>query len=83
MIRYLFVPFTVITIAVFLGYGHIDNGILLKTIIILSAMPMANNSVIAASLYDLNLDLANSAYLFTTLALAFVVPVLFLIIKLL
>jgi len=81
MIRYLLVPLTVIAFAVFLGYGHIDNGILLKTIIILSAMPMANNSVMAASLYDLNLDLANSAYFFTTLALALVIPILFLIVK--
>ena len=83
IIRYILVPFVVISIALIFGYGHIDEGFLLKVIIILSAMPMANNSVIAASLYDLNLDLANSAYLFTTLALAFIVPILFIIIGIL
>jgi len=54
--------------------------LLLKAIIILSAMPMANNSVIAASLYGLDLDLANSAYIFTTLLLFLVVPILFVLI---
>lgn len=80
LVRYLLVPLAVISIALVLGYSHIDDGLLLKAIIILSAMPMANNSVIAASLYGLDLDLANSAYIFTTLLLFLVVPILFVLI---
>jgi predicted permease len=40
-------------------------------------MTVAINALVAASIYDLDLDLANSCWLFTTLALLVVLPLLY------
>ena len=70
------------TIAIFLGYGAIEGGLPLKVVIILSSMPVAFSALIPVSIYDLNLDLANSCWLVTTLSLIVILPLLFYIISL-
>jgi predicted permease len=59
-----------------IGYGAIDNGLPLKVVMILSAMPVAFNALIPPSIFDLDLDLANSCWFFTTSLLIIVLPVL-------
>ena len=49
---------------------------------ILSSMPIAFTALIPPSIYDLDLDLANSCWFFTTALLAVVLPVLLVIINL-
>ena len=82
IIKFILVPSVISTIAIFLGYGIIEGGLPLKVIIILSSMPVAFSALIPASIYDLNLDLANSCWLVTTVSLIIILPLLFYIISL-
>jgi predicted permease len=51
----------------------------LRVAIVVSSMPVAFNSLIPPSLYDLDEDLANSCWLFTSAMLVVTVPVLYLV----
>jgi len=82
IIKFGLVPSIISTIAFFLGYGKMEEGLPLKVVIILSSMPVAFSALIPASIYDLNLDLANSCWLVTTLNLIVILPLLFYIISL-
>ena len=74
VIKFLLVPILVTSVAYMLGFGNIDGGLPLKVVIILSCMPVAFNALIPPSIYDLDLDLANSCWFFTTALLIFVLP---------
>jgi predicted permease len=76
LIKFIFVPVLSVSMAYFIGFGTIDNGLPLKVVIILSSMPVAFNALIPPSIYDLDLDLANSCWFFTTSLLVVVLPVL-------
>ncbi len=80
-IKHLVLPVIACSIAVATGLGDIENGLPLKVVLVLSAMPVAFNTLIAASLYDLDLDLANSCWLISMLCLVIVIPVLYLLIS--
>jgi len=82
IIKFVLVPLAISTLAIFLGYGIIEGGLPLKVVIILSSMPVAFSALIPVSIYDLNLDLANSCWLVTTLSLIIILPLLFYIISL-
>jgi len=82
IIKFVLVPLMISTIAFFLGYGIIEGGLPLKVVIILSSMPVAFSALIPVSIYDLNLDLANSCWLVTTVSLIIILPLLFYIISL-
>lgn len=75
-IKFCIVPLMTSTLALAIGLGHIDNGLPLKVVIILSSMPVAFNALIPPSIYDLDLDLANSCWFVTTAMLAVVLPIL-------
>jgi predicted permease len=62
-----------------LGFGDIEGGLPLKVVLILSSMPVAFNALIPPSIYDLDLDLANSCWFVTTALLAVVLPLLLVI----
>jgi len=82
IIKFILVPSVISTIAIFLGYGVIEGGLPFKVVIILSSMPVAFSALIPVSIYDLNLDLANSCWLGTTVSLIIILPLLFYIINL-
>jgi predicted permease len=75
-IKYALVPLMASTLAWGLGFGSIDGGLPLKVVMILSAMPVAFNALIPPSIYDLDLDLANSCLLITMTLLVIVLPAL-------
>ena len=79
LIKFILVPVLASVPAYFLGYGRIQNGLPLKVVIILSAMPVAFNALIPPSIYNLDLDLANSCWFFTTALLVVVLPVLLMV----
>lgn len=81
VIKFVLVPLLASTLAYWIGFGHIDNGLPLKVVIILSSMPTAFTALIPPSIYDLDLDLANSCWLFTTMLLVIVLPVLLVILN--
>ncbi|MEE4113592.1 MAG: hypothetical protein V2I40_12310 [Desulfobacteraceae bacterium] len=81
LIKFAIVPCCATAVAWFIGYGQIDNGLPLKVVMILSSMPVAFNALIPPSIYDLDLDLANACWFFTTSALIVVLPVLLILIS--
>jgi len=81
IIKFALVPVLTTSLALLLGFGKIDGGLPLKVVIILSSMPVAFNALIPPSIYDLDLDLANSCWFFTTALLVVVLPTLLFIIN--
>lgn len=73
-IKFVLVPAGASSLAWAIGFGDIDQGLPLKVVIILSSMPVAFNALIPPSIYDLDLDLANSCWFFTTALLVLVLP---------
>jgi len=76
-IKFLIVPVTLTLTALLLGYGKIENGLPLKVVMVLSSMPVAFTALVPPSLYNLDIDLTNSCWLFTTSLLVVVLPVLY------
>jgi len=81
-IKFIAVPVTTLVITLLLGYQSISQGLPLKVSLIMSAMPVAFNSVIAANIYNLNIDLVNSCWIFTTFGILFVLPLLLFVLSL-
>ena len=74
VIKFILVPLIISVTAYLLGFGEIEEGLPLKIVIILSSMPVAFTAIIPPSIYDLDLDLANSCWLVTTLSLILILP---------
>jgi len=74
VVKYALVPLLATAAAVSMGLGTIEGGLPLKVVLILSSIPVAFNALIPPSIYDLDLDLANSCWFFTTALLIAVLP---------
>ena len=74
-IKFALVPILSTSMAHAVGLGTVENGLPLKVVLILSSMPVAFNALIPPSIYDLDLDLANSCWLITTALLFVVLPI--------
>jgi Kef-type K+ transport system membrane component KefB len=72
-IKFVMVPVMASLLAWVIGFGDIDGGLPLKVVIILSSMPSLHG-LIPPSIYDLDIDLANSCWFITTSLLAVVLP---------
>jgi len=82
IIKFIFIPMLATSLAYIMGFDKIDGGLPLKVVMILSSMPVAFMALIPPSIYDLDLDLANSCWFFTTALLIFVLPCLLFILGL-
>ena len=76
LIKFVIVPAAAVAAAYLAGLNAIDGGLPLKVVLIASSMPVAFTALVAASIYDLDLDLANACWLITTGALIAVLPCL-------
>jgi len=83
LIKFVGCPVIIVALAMLCGLGDIEGGLPLKVVAILSAMPVAMNALIPPSLFDLDLDLANACWVFTTLELIVVLPILAIILPIL
>jgi predicted permease len=81
VIKFIIVPLLATSMGYIIGYNAIDNGLPLKVVLILSAMPVAFIALIPASLYDLDLDLANACWFFTTAMLAVELPIILILLN--
>lgn len=79
--KFVFVPLVVISIAWLCGMGNVDNGMPLKVVCILAAMPVAMNALVPPTLFGLNVDLANTCWIGTTAALVVVLPLLLVLVR--
>jgi len=82
-IKFIMVPVMASFLAWVIGFGEINGGLPLKVVIIFSSMPVAFTALIPPSIYDLDIDLANSCWFITTSLLAVVLPSLLFVIHLL
>jgi len=73
-IKFVVMPVLACVAAILLGMKSLYGGLPLKAILLGSSMPVAFNAVIASSLYDLDLELANSCWLITTVGMVLVLP---------
>ncbi len=76
LIKSLMVPAATFAFAAALGLGQFESGIALKTVLILSAMPVGFMSLVPPTLYKMDLDLANTCWFFSTASLLLSVPIL-------
>ncbi|PIW33583.1 MAG: hypothetical protein COZ37_01150 [bacterium (Candidatus Ratteibacteria) CG_4_10_14_3_um_filter_41_18] len=83
LIKFIYVPLVGIGFGLLFGYHHILGGLPLKVVFIQAIMPAAIWSVIAANLYGLNKNLANSIWIWTTLLLLPLLPLIMWIVKIL
>lgn len=78
-VKFLIVPVIITSLAYLAGFGTIENGLALRVVFVLSAMPPAFSALIPPQLYHLDTDLANSTWLFNSGVFILVVPVLYFI----
>jgi predicted permease len=76
-VKFVLVPVCTVSLAYLLGLGSLHDGMIIKVILILSAMPPAFASLVPPQLYKLDADLANSSWLVNTAMLTVVLPVLY------
>jgi predicted permease len=81
LIKFLLVPLLAVSAAYAAGFAEIGAGLPLKAVLIASSMPVAFTALVAASIYDLDLDLANSCWLLTTGSLVITLPILSLLLR--
>lgn len=75
-IKFFLVPLIMLPIGVILGLQTLSGGLPFKVLVVLSFMPVAFNALVPPALYGFDLDLANSGWIVTTLALVIIVPAL-------
>jgi len=80
-LKFIIMPIVMVSLGFLLGYHRINQALPLKIILILSSSPAAFVALIPPSQYGLNLDLANSCWIFNTLSMAFVIPILFFLLR--
>ena len=76
LIKFLAVPLITLILVLLFNYQSINNGLPLKVSLIMSSMPVAFNSVITANIYNLNVDMVNSCWIFTNFGIILVLPFL-------
>ena len=81
LIKFIAVPLITLILVLLFNYQSIDNGLPLKVSLIMSSMPVAFNSVITANIYNLNVDMVNSCWIFTNFGIILVLPFLLLFIN--
>lgn len=78
-IKFVAVPLVVISLAAAIGFGDMDGGLPLRVVAILAAMPVAMTALVPPTLFHLDVDLANACWIFSTLGLVAVLPLLMLL----
>jgi predicted permease len=79
-IKFIFIPIIACSLAYLLRLHEVAGGLPFQVVAILSSMPVAFNALVAASIFDLDLELANSLWLVSTGLLVVVLPWLFFIV---
>lgn len=80
-LKFVVLPATACLIAWLCGLGAVHDGMPLKVVLILASMPVGFIALIPPSIYELDLNLSNACWLTSTLALAAVLPALYLLVE--
>ncbi|SCZ81202.1 AEC family transporter [Acidaminobacter hydrogenoformans] len=76
-VKFAAVPAIAMILSFAIGLNDLQDGLVVKVILIMSSMPPAFHSLIPPQLYGLDADMANSIWLFCTGMLILVLPVLY------
>lgn len=76
IIKAMIIPLLIVSLASLLGLGEVAGGLPLKVVLILASMPVGFTALVPPSIYDLDLDLANSIWLISNGALLIIIPLL-------
>jgi len=76
-IKFLVLPLIAGIASWLLGLHEVQGGLPMKIVLIGASMPVAFNALVVASIYDLDLELANSCWLITTGSMLFILPWLY------
>jgi predicted permease len=79
-IKSLIVPAAVATVAYCIGLGEIADGLPLKVVIILAAMPVGFISLVPPALYNLDTHLANSNWIVSNMVTLGCIPLLYFVV---
>ncbi len=82
-IKFITIPLVACSLAYLVNLHLVAGGLPFKVVLVLSSMPVAFNALVAASIFDLDLDLANSVWLITTALLVAVLPWLYFLLRVL
>jgi hypothetical protein len=77
VIKFIVLPLAAGIGSYLLGLHQLENGLPMKIVLIGASMPVAFNALVVASIYDLDLELANSCWLITTCSMVLVLPWLY------
>jgi predicted permease len=75
-IKFVFSPFVGVGLVYLLTLGNIKDKLLLKVVLIESSMPVAVFAMLLPQFFPLDQDLANSAWVYTTIGVLFFLPVM-------
>lgn len=76
VIKSVLTPALIFGLGTLLGLGNFAGGLGLKMAVIIAAMPVGFLSLVPPTLYDMDMDQANSCWFISTMSLVFVFPVL-------
>jgi predicted permease len=82
-IRTIIMPLVAFAVARLFGLHRLENGLVIQTVMIIAPMPAAFISLVPPTVYDLNIDLANTGWLVSMLSMLYTLPLLALILPLL
>ena len=80
VIKSMIVPAAIATVAYVIGLGEIADGLPLKVVIILAAMPVGFISLVPPALYNLDTHLANSNWIVSNLVTLGCIPALYFVV---
>jgi predicted permease len=82
-VKMLLMPVFALGLGMLLGLGNVAGGLPLRVILILGSMPVGFTALVPPTIYDLDLNLANTCWFVTTMGLAVSIPLLSIILPLL
>ncbi|MFW5683837.1 MAG: AEC family transporter [Spirochaetota bacterium] len=77
VIKFIIVPAVMIPVGLLLGFQNLAGGVAFRVLVIVSVMPVAFNALVPPVVYGFDLDLANSAWIVTTLGLLVILPLIY------
>jgi len=83
VLKFIIMPLIALVIAYLMGYDKLMDGLPLKVVFIEAAMPVAIASLVLTNLFNLDKDLSNSCWIFSTLLIILLLPLFVLILNLL
>ena len=82
-IKFIVLPIILVTTAWMTGIQHVENGLLLQVVFLLSTMPVANLALIPPKLYGLDVRLASANWLTNNVIWLFLLPVTYYVVQVL